>query len=273
VPMTGGHGTSAAFAPVFEQMGAFGANAVALASATFGLVMGSMIGGPIAHHLITKNHLKSKDLGEATLDCEDSSNDEDSCKVHYPPLEQKMVLQGFYAVAIAIGLGTLFSMLFQKTGLTFPGYIGAMFAAAIIRNISDYSNGKLPLCMNSIGTLGNLFLSMFLAMALMSLKLWELADLAIPMIVMLLAQTALMAFYAVFVTFRVMGKDFDAAVMTAGHCGFGMGATPNAMANMQAVTNKYGPSIKAFFIIPIVGSLFIDFFNASVITLFMNMFK
>ena len=274
VPMTGGHGTSAAFAPLFEDLGAKGAVAVALASATFGLIMGSMIGGPIAQMQIRKFNLLDKKTDNSEAEALLNASDPDKpANPSNPTLHHNNILLGFYLISIAMGLGSIVSMGFAKLGLTFPAYIGSMFIAAIMRNIGDSPNNNLHICMEEIGTLGDLFLSLFLAMALMSLKLWELADLAGPMVVMLLAQTALMASFAIFITFKVMGKDYDAAVMTAGHCGFGMGATPNAMANMKAVTNRFGPSVKAFFIIPIVGSLFIDFFNATVITMFMNFFK
>jgi len=147
-----------------------------------------------------------------------------------------------------------------------------MFAAAIIRNVTE-SSSKFEIHIDKIETIGNFCLSMFLAMALMTLKLWELADLALPLLVMLGAQTVLMSLFAYYVTFNIMGKDYDAAVIACGNCGFGMGATPNAMANMQAMTSKFGYSKKAFFIVPLVGSLFIDFVNTTIITIFMNMFS
>ena len=151
---------------------------------------------------------------------------------------------------------------------TMPSYIGAMLVAAVIRNIVDAAHIEAP--MVEIDALGNLSLSLFLAMALMALKLWQLADLAIPMIVMLLAQTVLMAIFTYFVVFNIMGRDYEAAVFSSATCGFGMGATPNAMANMQAVANKYGPAPRAFFVVPLVGSLFIDFFNSMIITAFLS---
>ena len=145
-----------------------------------------------------------------------------------------------------------------------------MLVAAIIRNVIDNKDTELPL--HTINVVGNISLQLFLAMALMSMKLWELAALAIPLVVILLVQTVVMALYAYFVTFRIMGKDYDAAVMASGHCGFGMGATPNAMANMESFTAANGPSPTAFFVLPLVGALFIDFTNASLITVFMNIF-
>ena len=152
--------------------------------------------------------------------------------------------------------------------MTFPSYIGAMVVAAIIRNIVDATHKDMP--MEEISTIGSFSLSLFLGLAMMGLKLWQLAELALPMIVMLAAQTVLMAVFASFVVFNLLGKNYDAAVMTSGFCGFGMGATPNAMANMRALVERYGAAPRAFFIVPLVGSLFVDFFNSMVLTTFMN---
>ena len=264
VPMTGGHGTSGSFAPMFESAGAAGATTVAMASATFGLVMGSMIGGPIGKRLIEKNNLTNRSELEVAADV----REEDTNTV---ALNSSSFMTGVAQVLFAMGIGTVISMLLQLTGLKFPSYVGAMFAGAIIRNISDMTN-LYEVKLKEISVFGDVSLTIFLAMALMGLKLWELADLAVPMIVMLLAQTVLMGIFAYYVTFNLMGRDYDAAVMACGHCGFGMGATPNAMANMSAITGKYLPAPKAFFILPLVGSLFIDFINIMVITFFMNLF-
>ncbi|SHI39606.1 sodium/glutamate symporter [Lutispora thermophila] len=264
VPMTGGHGTSGAFAPLFEEAGAIGASTVAMASATFGLIMGSMIGGPIAKKLIEKHSLTNqiKNAGKSM-----SVNNQEEAKKLIPENFMSATVQ----IILAMGIGTIISAILQKTGMTFPSYIGAMFAAAIMRNISDMTD-FVNVRMEEIDIIGNTCLSIFLSMALMTLKLWELADLAGPLVIMLLAQTVLMAIFAYFITFNVMGRDYEAAVITSGHCGFGMGATPNAIANMETMAEKYGPAPVAFFILPLVGSLFIDFFNAAVITTFMNFF-
>jgi ESS family glutamate:Na+ symporter len=266
VPMTGGHGTSGAFAPLFESKGAIGASTVAMASATFGLVCGSMLGGPIAKRLIEKNNLI-----QDSVVIENIIPLSEEVAITKEPVLDSSFSSAAFQIIIAMGVGTIISTFIQKTGVTFPSYIGAMFAAAIMRNISDFT-GTFEINTNEIDILGNISLSIFLSMALIGLKLWELADLAVPMLVMLSAQALLMGFFAYFVTFNVMGKNYDAAVLAAGHCGFGMGATPNAIANMQAISNKYGPSPVAFFILPIIGSLFIDFANAGIITLFMNIF-
>ncbi|QOR36305.1 sodium/glutamate symporter [Clostridium sp. 'deep sea'] len=263
VPMTGGHGTSGSFAPLFEQAGAVGATTVALASATFGLIIGSMIGGPLGKRLIEKNNLQQDQQYVKKQVTEEFKS---------KTLDSKSFMLATCQIVIAMGIGTIVSYLLEKTGMKFPSYLGSMFVAAILRNISDFTK-KLNVLNKEIDIIGHTSLFLFLAMALMGLKLWQLADLAVPLIVMLLAQALLMGLFAYFVTFNIMGKDYDAAVMACGHCGFGMGATPNAMANMNALSGKYGISQKAFFVIPLIGSLFIDFFNSGTILIFMNFFK
>lgn len=265
IPLVGGHGTSAAYGATLEEMGVASATTVAVASATYGLIAGCVIGGPIASSKIRKFGLKSAGLNESghkgteTVEVEKNENT--------GALDEKKMLSAAVYIVIAVGIGTIISMFIAKV-LTMPAYIGAMIAAAIIRNIAD-GRGK-PLPMDEITSLGNVCLSLFLALAMINLKLWQLVDLALPMIVLLLIQTVIMFFYASYVVFPVMGKDYDAATMSSGFCGFGMGATPNAMANMQAVTKLYGPAPVAFMIVPLVGSLFIDFFNAGIITFFAN---
>lgn len=261
VPMTGGHGTAGSIAPYFEELGASGATTVAMAAATFGLVAGSALGGPLASRLIRKYDLK---IDSAS----DNSNLEEN---NIPQVTANSLLSAVCCILLAMGLGSILSMVLKETGLNFPPYIGAMLAAAILRNVIDGTQ-ILNLKLYEIDIFGNVSLSLFLSMALMGLKLWELAALAKPLVVMLVAQTVLMALFAYFVTFNVMGRDYDAAVMAAGHCGFGMGATANAIANMEVVSSKHGFSYKAFFILPLVGSLFIDFINVSVVYFFTSLF-
>lgn len=167
-----------------------------------------------------------------------------------------------------MGLGSFISKIIQATGLTFPSYIGAMIAAAIIRNISDIK--KVDIQEAEIEVIGNVSLTFFLCLALMGLKLWELFDLAGPLVVMLLAQGLFMGLFAYYITFNIMGRDYDAAVFASANCGFGMGATPNAVANMDALSSKFGFAPTPYFVVPIVGALFIDFVNSAVITLFIN---
>ena len=168
-----------------------------------------------------------------------------------------------------MGIGTVLSQVLSMTGMTFPIYIGAMIVAAVMRNLSEYT-GKFPIYMGEINGIGGISLSMFLGLAMITLKLWQLAALALPLLILLAGQTLLIFLFTYFVIFNIMGRDYDAAVIAAGVCGFGMGATPNAMANMQALCEKYAPSVKAYLLIPLVGSLFADFLNSLVITFFIN---
>ena len=261
IPMVGGHGTAGAFGPVLEDFGVKGASTLCTAGATFGLIAGSMIGGPIGKRLIEKKNLLS------TAIVEDDSLLVEEEKKH--ERHTSMYPSAVFQLIIAIGIGTIVSYFLSMTGLTFPIYIGAMIAAAVIRNVGEYS-GKFTIYMGEINDIGGISLSLFLGIAMITLKLWQLADLALPLITLLAGQTILMFLYTYFVVFNVMGRDYDAAVLSSGVCGFGMGATPNAMANMQAVCEKYAPSVKAFLLVPLVGSLFADFLNSLAITFFIN---
>ena len=261
IPMVGGHGTAGAFGPVLEDFNIQGATTICTAAATFGLITGSLVGGPIGKRLIEKRKLMDN------VPTEDDSllvEDEEKHQRH-----TNMYAAAVFQLILAIGLGTIFSYFLTKTGLTFPIYIGAMPAAALMRNITEYS-GKGTIHMGEINDLGGICLSLFLGMAMITLKLWELATLALPLVILLAAQTLLICVFTYFVIFNVMGRDYDAAVLSAGTCGFGMGATPNAMANMQAICDRYVPSVKAYLIIPLIGSLFADFINSLVITFFIN---
>lgn len=278
-PMTGGHGTAAAIAPTVESLGFKGAetaSTIAIASATFGLIAGSMIGGPIADSLIKKYNLLPNEIINERKDArfEEKDIDENVRK------EEKTILNGekfsyaFFYILIAMGIGSYLSILLKQLFpvLSLPVYIGPMIIAAIMRNTFDISE-KLHAPIHEISIIEDVSLNLFLAMALMSLKLWQLIDLAVPVIILLIAQVILIFFYLKFVTFKVMGGDYDAAVMVSGHAGFGLGATPNGIANMKSVTEKYIYSKVSFFVIPLVGALFIDFFNVSIITIFESFFK
>ena len=261
IPMVGGHGTAGAFGPVLEDFNVQGATTICTAAATFGLVAGSLIGGPIGKRLIEKKHLLD------TIVTEDDSLLIEEEKKH--ERHSNMYAAAVFQLILAVGLGTIISELLTKTGLTFPIYIGAMIVAAIVRNVGEYS-GKFDIYMGEINNLGGICLSLFLGIAMITLKLWQLAELALPLMILLGAQLLLIFLYTYFEVFRVMGKDYDAAVLAAGTCGFGMGATPNAMANMQVLCDRYAPSVKAYLLVPLIGSLFADFINSLVITLFIN---
>lgn len=262
IPMVGGHGTAGAFGPVLEDFNIAGATTICTAAATFGLIFGSLIGGPLGKRLIEKKKLLS------TISHEDDSLLVEDEKKH--ERHTNMYAAAVFQLILAIGLGTIFSMFLTKTGLTFPIYIGAMLAAALMRNISEYS-GIATIHMGEINDLGGICLSLFLGMAMITLKLWELASLALPLVILLAAQVILICIFTYFIEFNIMGRDYDAAVLVSGTCGFGMGATPNAMANMQAVCDKYEPSVKAYLLIPLIGSLFADFINSLVVTFFINL--
>ena len=261
IPMVGGHGTAGAFGPVLEDFGIGGATTLCTAGATFGLIAGSVMGGPIGRRLIEKKKLLD------TVVQEDDSLLVEEEKKH--ERHTSMYPSAVFQIIIAIGIGTIVSELLSLTGMTFPIYIGAMIVAACIRNIGEYS-GKFTIYMGEINDIGGISLSLFLGMAMITLKIWQLAELALPLVILLAGQTLLILFFTYFVVFNVMGRDYDAAVLSSGVCGFGMGATPNAMANMQALCEKYEPSVKAYLLVPLVGSLFADFLNSLVVTFFIN---
>ncbi len=261
IPMVGGHGTAGAFGPVLEDFGIGGATTLCTAGATFGLIAGSVMGGPVGRRLIEKKKLLD------TVVQEDDSLLVEEEKKH--ERHTSMYPSAVFQIIIAIGIGTIVSELLSLTGMTFPIYIGAMIVAACIRNIGEYS-GKFTIYMGEINDIGGISLSLFLGMAMITLKIWQLAELALPLVILLAGQTLLMLFFTYFVVFNVMGRDYDAAVLSSGVCGFGMGATPNAMANMQALCEKYEPSVKAYLLVPLVGSLFADFLNSLVVTFFIN---
>lgn len=267
IPMIGGHGTAGSFGPILETMGIGGATTIAVASATFGLIMGSIIGGLVARTLIHRHHLKTvhDEFAQTPPQQVGDYNQE-----NHNILSLKHLMSAACFLFIAMGIGSLVSDFIQRSGLAFPSYIGAMLVAAAIRNLSDLQDRVIA--EKEIETLGSLSLSFFLTMALMGLRLWELFDLALPLIVMLIAQALLVACFAYFLTYRSMGKNYEAAVFASAVCGFGMGATPNAIANMDELTNRYGFVHTPYFVVPIVGGLFIDFINSAIVTLFINLF-
>jgi ESS family glutamate:Na+ symporter len=266
IALTGGHGTSAAFGPLLEELGASGALPAAIAASTWGLVFGSLIGGPIGLRLLKNHGLKSAAVNAPTSGVE--PKEKTILATDTPPDQSTLTV---VIIAVCIGIGTVAVKYANSFGIVLPAYLGPMLVAAFVRNIMDFKKAHLPTV--QFDTAGSLSLSLFLVMALMSMKLWELAAVAGPLVIILIVQTIVMGLFAYFVTFRVMGRDYDAVILSAGHCGFGLGATPNAMANMEALTAKNGPSVKSFFVLPLVGSLFIDFFNAGIITTFISFLK
>ncbi|EPK5415900.1 sodium/glutamate symporter [Acinetobacter baumannii] len=276
ITLTGGHGTAGAWGEILEsQHGIQGALALGMASATFGLIIGGVIGGPIAKLLINRYSLAqaktNAEIQQRDTHVEQNSDDlapfENPHQVRLITADNAITTLGMFAACLAFAeFMTGFS---KGTWFELPTFVWALGGGVILRNILE-SVLKVDIFDRAIDVFGNASLSLYLAMALLSLKLWQLADLAGPLVVILGAQTLTMALYAAFVTFRVMGKNYDAAVLAAGHCGFGMGATPTAVANMQAITNMYGPSHKAFLIVPLCGAFFVDLINATVIQLMLK---
>ena len=263
--MTGGHGTAAAMAPIVEELGHTGAKSVAIAAATFGLIAGSSLGGPLANRLIKGKKLE---VVAEKVDNEKVKNDEFLFNNDVRKLDGENFAKAFFLILLSMFIGSYVST-FLNQFLNFPNYIGPMIVAAILRNISDHTT-KFDLHYEEVHILEDVSLNLFLGMAMISLKLWELSSVAGQLAVLLLAQALLAWVFIYFVTFRFMGRNYDAAVLSAGHVGFGLGATPNGIANMQSVCDKYKHSHIAFFVMPIVGALFIDFFNVAIISGFFS---
>ncbi|MEZ7742453.1 sodium/glutamate symporter [Gemella sp. 20925_1_85] len=263
--MTGGHGTAAAMAPIVEELGHTRAKSVAIAAATFGLIAGSSLGGPLANRLIKGKKLE---VVAEKVDNEKVRNDEFLFNNDVKKLDGENFAKAFFLILLSMFIGSYVST-FLNQFLNFPNYIGPMIVAAILRNISDNTT-KFDLHYEEVHILEDVSLNLFLGMAMISLRLWELSSVAGQLAVLLLAQALLAWVFIYFVTFRFMGRNYDAAVLSAGHVGFGLGATPNGIANMQSVCDKYKHSHIAFFVMPIVGALFIDFFNVAIISGFFS---
>ena len=279
ISMTGGHGTAGGFASVLEGLGLHGAGTIGMAAATFGLIAGSMIGGPLAERIIrtklTNEQMQPQDEeidpAMAGIESDEASPAGREKRVSTNEQEFQQYAKATYSILLVMGGGTLLSWLLTKTGVTFPTYFGALILAAIVRNVIGFVNSEKLLDMDRIISVGNISLSLFLGMAMISLKLWELHSLAMPLIFILASQVLMMALFALFVAFPLLGRDYDAAVLCAGMCGFGLGATPNAMANMSAVCYKYRYTVKPFLIVPVIGAMFADLINTGMITLFLNL--
>ncbi|TAM02954.1 MAG: sodium/glutamate symporter [Paraburkholderia sp.] len=264
VTLSGGHGTGAAWGRVFsETHGLSSATEVAMACATFGLIMGGILGGPVAEQLLKRIGRRGAAAGEAAAP--------DAYAFEEPNAEQPTTPAAFIntltLIAISLAAGSAISRLLAGSAFELPTFVCVLFVGVLLSNGLAYF-GR-PVAEHAVALIGNVSLALFLAMALMTLRIWELSALALPVFTILAAQTILMVLYAMYVTFRAMGRDYNAVVLAAGHCGFGLGATPTAIANMQAVTARYGHSHVAFLIVPMVGAFFMDIVNAIVIKLFL----
>ena len=283
VTLTGGPATGLAFAPLFEQAGVQGAATIAVAAAMVGIVCGGLIGSPIATMLLERGRVvvparsaaaahTSRAAEPATRIVERQVPEPASGAPSGEDPEAYVLLKHLVLMLVAMWLGGFVSRAIAATGFTLPSYIGAMLIAAVIRNVDD-GFGVFALSQQTLDDLGTVALSLFLALALMSLRLWELAGLAIPLAVILVAQVALVALIAIAVVPRLMGRDYESVVMAGGFIGFMLGTTANAMANMSALVERYGPAPKAFLAVPLVGAFFIDFTNAVIITVFLNIWR
>jgi ESS family glutamate:Na+ symporter len=266
VTLVGGPATGLAFAPLLEEAGLFGAGTLALTSATFGIVCGGLAGTPIGTWLINRFRLKPSGApGTGT--------GEDVVKpatiVVEPDREDAPLIMNMIVLAVAMGIGSVLSIWFKDLGLTLPAYIGAMMVASVLRNIDD-ATGWFRIDPAAMDFVGGFALNIFLVVALMDLKLWQLAGQALPLFVILAAQVVVISVFALTASFRLMGRDYDSAVMASGFVGFALGTTANAVANMRALVTKYGPAPRAFLVVPLVGAFFIDFANAIIITFFVN---
>lgn len=279
VSMTGGPATALAFGATFEKMGMDGAAAVGVAAAMFGTAAGGLLGGPVGAALIGRHRLISPGAkgkaepqppapwqsGETTAEPEVPPINE--AEAEYPVLFRTLV-----TVAVAMGIGTLISGAIERTGLVLPAYVGAMIAAGAIRNLDDRF-GMVGISPRHVEAVGTMSLYVFIVMALLTLELWQLGHLALPFVTILLLQIVLVWLFARAVVFRTMGRDFDAAVMAGGYCGFGLGTTANAVACMDVLVQKFGPAPRAYLVVPMVGAFLIDFTNALVITVMANFMR
>ncbi len=266
ITLSGGHGTGVAWSQTFSKE--FGLNTLefAMAAATFGLVMGGIIGGPVAQRLIGKHNLVSS-YGIGRKHHETHPNVPSYDQLEEDNVTAKTIRETLFVMLVCVCSAKWFTVLvttYDLTWLKMPEFVYALFCGVIIANITELGRAYKPHT-ESLDVIGAVSLSLFLAMALMNLKLWEIFDLALPLLVILMAQTAVMALFAYFVTFKIMGKNYDAAVITGGHCGFGMGATPTAVMNMGALVSRTGPSPQAFMVVPIVGAFFIDIVNSLIL--------
>ena len=279
VTLTGGPATGLAFAPLFEQAGVSGAATIAVASAMFGITASGLVGAPIGTILIERHRLKTpRGQGKTALPVtmehvvEDKMAERPAAAPANEDKEAYLLLKSLVIILAAMWAGSWVSQLFSSLGFTLPAYVGAMFAAAAIRNFDDLTR-LLGLSQRTIDDIGHIALSLFLVIALMTLKLWELAGLFLPLLVILFGQLIFVSVISFWPVFRLMGRDYDGAVMSTGFLGFMMGTAANAMASMKSLVDRYGRSPRAFLVVPMVGAFFIDFTNALVITVFLNIFK
>ncbi len=266
VTLSGGHGTGATYADLFvaEYSMKSGVFELAMAAATMGLVLGGLIGGPVSKRLIKKYNLKADEFHEE-LDDTVTFNPED-----HDLVTPKKMMETLFILLICMVLGGFIHLSLKAAGLVLPSFLLPLLCGVFATNICEFSK-RYTISKACIDLWGTMALSIFLAMALMALKIWELVSLAGPMFFLIIIQAFMLMLFAYFVTFRVMGKNYNAAIIAGGHCGFGLGATPTAVANMESLVARYGPSPQAFLVVPLVGAFFIDITNALVLQLYLSL--
>lgn len=267
VTLMGGPATGLAFAPEFTKAGLPGADVLAITSAVFGIVCGGLAGGPVGTWIVHRHRLRS--AARPGTAAEGTPGEPLREIIVHVEREDTAIIRNLAVLALAMGLGSILSRYIQATGFTLPAYIGAMVVACALRNLDD-ATGWLRIDEDAMEFIGGIALNIFLVVALMDLKIWQLAGQALPLFVILVAQLALLVLLAIFVSYRLMGRDYDSAVMSGGFIGFAMGTTANAVANMRTLAGRFGPAPRAFLVVPLVGAFFIDFINALVITGFVN---
>jgi len=263
ISLSGGHGTAIAWAPTFiKDFGIENAMEIGIACATFGLVLGGLCGGPIASYLINRHHLSSSSQSHLSVGTIDE--------------KEKITVNSIYSVVLilclAVGVGLHLHQLIESLGIKLPIFVPCLFGGIILTNTIPLLWKTLPWPTGTptLALVSDFCLGLFLAMSLMSLQLWTLIDLALPILLLLTAQVVVVSLFAIFIVFRVLGKNYDAAIMASGYAGLALGATPTAIANMTAVTKQYGASPQAFIVVPLIGAFFIDISNAFIIQIFLG---
>lgn len=267
IPMTGGHGNAAAFAPIAVEAGATSAMEVAIAAATFGLISGCILGGPLGNFIIKRHKLE-----DPALDGKDSNSEmgEDSASVS---MDKTSVVNAMFLMCAALGIGQVVTLILKKYGIGFPIHVSCMFGGIVIRLLYDYKKGDHATLYEAIDTVGEFSLGLFVSMSIITMKLWQLSDLGGPLFVLLLSQLIFITLFCYLLTFNLLGRNYDAAIMAVGHTGFGLGAVPVSMTTMQAVCKKYRYSRLAFFVVPVIGGFISNISNAIIITKFLNIAK
>lgn len=284
--LTGGPATGQAWEAKFNELGIAGAGSLIIASALFGIFVSSLVANPVASALIRRRRLAPEGVSQTARSVEDefwalsptvAPEDDDEkqrerpSKTGEPELDAGVLIHNLLLILLVMGVGAVLSLLVKHPSFTLPDYIGAMVVAAVVRNVDDRTRW-FRLDMRAVNLIAGVALALFLVIALMSLELWKIAGLALPMLVILCAQVVLTVAYALLVTFVLMGRDYEAAVTASGHIGFGLGITANAVANMEALVERFAPAPRSFLVVPVVGAFFIDFSNALVIGLFVNLY-